>query len=350
MKEKLKNYNIPVLIIALLFLTGTCGYLTSDQKLLSADRKKKEEVTKETEKVEPIDTVVEIKEIDHSNINGYWESEPTKEGAYLHFDISYPDVINFDENKGYIERSDNSRFIYTLFLKDTKDYVKFYISDLNGDSATIWYADDNGKYINSLALNRKAKEEKEDSQEVNEAPSQNDSSKPSASSKPTTANNKPSSNTTVSNKPAASNSSTNNSSSSSSSSSSKKGHYEERQVCVQDAYDEQVLVKKGACTNVLIQEAYDTQEMVYLDGAFYGPDTEERAWCYICEHFYDDHCQLEGHPCNNKTVELTEPYWHNVDYRTVHHDAVYETRCEPDEYKTVHHDAVYETQKVWVED
>ncbi|MBR0417663.1 MAG: hypothetical protein IJI66_00670 [Erysipelotrichaceae bacterium] len=49
-------------------------------------------------------------------------------------------------------------------------------------------------------------------------------------------------------------------------------------------------------------------------------------------------------------VEISEPYWHNVDYRTVHHDAVYETRCEPDVYETVHHDAVYETQKVWVED
>ena len=92
------------------------------------------------------------------------------------------------------------------------------------------------------------------------------------------------------------------------------------------------------------------QEMVYLDGAFYGPDTEERAWCYTCQHFWDDHCELAGHAFNNKTVNLTEPYWHNVEYRTVHHDAVYETQCEPDFYETVHHDAVYETQKVWVED
>lgn len=133
-------------------------------------------------------------------------------------------------------------------------------------------------------------------------------------------------------------------------SSGKKGHYEERQVCVQEAYDEQVLVEKGACSEVLVQAAYDTEEMVYLDGAYYGPDTEERAWCYICEHFYDDHCEQQGHPFNNKTVNLTDPYWHNVEYRTVHHDAVCETRCEPDVYETVHHDAVYETQSVWIDD
>ena len=133
-------------------------------------------------------------------------------------------------------------------------------------------------------------------------------------------------------------------------SSGNKGHYEERQVCIQEAYDEQVLVKKGARSEVLVQAAYDTEEMVYLDGAYYGPDTEERAWCYICEHFYDDHCEQQGHPFNNKTVNLTDPYWHNVEYRTVHHDAVYETRCEPDVYETVHHDAVYETQRVWIDD
>ena len=166
-----------------------------------------------------------------------------------------------------------------------------------------------------------------------------DISKPAASNTNTSASNKPENNGSGSE-----------SGTRPEQSSGNKGHYEERQVCVQEAYDEKVLVKKGTCTEVLVQAAYDTEEMVYLDGAYYGPDTEERAWCYICEHFYDDHCQLEGHPCNNKTVNITDPYWHNVEYRTVHHDAVYETQCAADEYKTVHHEAVYGTQIVWVED
>ena len=130
----------------------------------------------------------------------------------------------------------------------------------------------------------------------------------------------------------------------------KKGHYEEHQVCVQKAYDEQVLVKKGKCTQILVHEAYDTEEMVYLDGAYYGTDQELINWCYICEHSYDDHCHQEAHPSTTKLIDVSEPYWHNVEYRTIHHDAVYETQCEPDEYTAIHHDAIYRTETVWVDD
>lgn len=129
-----------------------------------------------------------------------------------------------------------------------------------------------------------------------------------------------------------------------------RGHYEERQICIQEAYDEQILVKKGECTQVLVQEAYDEEEMVYLDGAYYGTDQELINWCYICEHAYDDHCHQEAHPSTTKLIDVSEPYWHNVEYRTVHHEAAYETQCEPDEYTIIHHDAVYRTETVWVDD
>ena len=107
---------------------------------------------------------------------------------------------------------------------------------------------------------------------------------------------------------------------------------------------------------MLVKEAYDTEEMVYLDGAFYGSDMQEVYVCNGCGAvFYDasinDHIGSPEHPgWHNDYVAINDPYWHNVEYRTVHHDAVYETQCEPDIYETVHHDAVYETQKVWVED
>ena len=162
----------------------------------------------------------------------------------------------------------------------------------------------------------------------------------------TDSNTKPSGSSTTTNsstKPSGTTNNTNNQTSG-------KGHYEEREVLVKEAYDEEVLVKKGACTDVLISEAYDTQEIVYLDGAYYGADYEMRAWCYVCEHWYDDHCQSEGHACNNKEFYTSDPYWHNVEYKTVHHDAVYNTICEDDEYKTIHHEAEYKTEKVWVED
>ena len=136
----------------------------------------------------------------------------------------------------------------------------------------------------------------------------------------------------------------------------KKGHYEERQVLVKDAYDESVLIRKGECTQFLVKDAYDTQETIYLEGAFYGPDTQEGYVCNGCGAvFFDasinDHIGSPEHPgWHNEMIEISEPYWHNVEYRTVHHEAVYETRCEPDEYETVHHDAVYRTETVWVDD
>ena len=97
--------------------------------------------------------------------------------------------------------------------------------------------------------------------------------------------------------------------------------------------------------------------MVYLDGAYYGSDMQEVLVCNQCGAvFYDD--GIINHVANSDTcgswhndyVPINEPYWHNVDYKTVHHDAVYDTQCEPDEYTTVNHDAVYETQMVWIED
>lgn len=136
----------------------------------------------------------------------------------------------------------------------------------------------------------------------------------------------------------------------------KTGHYEERQELIKEAYDEKVLVKKGACKEVLVSEAYDTEELVYLDGAFYGPDTQEGYVCNGCGAvFFDasinDHIGSPEHPgWHNELIETSGPYWHNVEYRTVHHDAVYRTECEEDEYEIVHHDAEYRTVRVWVED
>lgn len=345
--KKKKKWPIILLVVLLLLGGGGCfayfnnylepiglPYKTKTEETVKVEEPKPEETKKEEVTVEPVQ---EIKR-DYSNINGKWESEKCSNGQYLTFEIDYPKVINFNDEIGSIEeKSIGSKYQYTVYLKDGYGRLKLFIKDLDGDSATIWYPNEEGKYLDYLTLARTEKPAEAEQENTTEMPAQDNTAtqqpKPSATSGSNTAG---SGNTSGN--------------SSGSGSSNKKGHYEERQVCVQEAYDEHVLVKKGACTDVLVQEAYDTEEMVYLDGAFYGPDTEEVRWCYICDHAFDDHCQVEGHPSNRKTIELAEPYWHNVEYRTVHHDAVYETQCEPDVYETVHHEAVYENQKVWVED
>ena len=349
MEKTNKKKKWPIILFVVLLLLGGGGcfaylnnylepiglpYKTKTEETVKVEEPKPEETKKEEVKVEPVQ---EIKR-DYSNINGKWESEKRSNGQYLNFEIDYPKVINFNDEIGSIEeKSIGTKYQYTVYLKDGDRKLKLFIKDLDGDSATIWYPNDEGKYLDCLVLTRTEKPVETEQENTTETPAQDNTAMQQPKPSGTSGSNIAGSGNTSGN-------------SSGSGSSNKKGHYEERQVCVQEAYDEQVLVKKGACTDVLVKEAYDEEEMVYLDGAFYGPDTEERAWCYTCQHFWDEHCRDEGHASNNKTVEVSEPYWHNVEYRTVHHDAVYETQCEPDVYETVHHDAVYETQKVWVED
>ena len=127
----------------------------------------------------------------------------------------------------------------------------------------------------------------------------------------------------------------------------KDGWYEE--ALIKDAWDEKILVKKGSCTEILVSEAFDTEEMVYLDGAFYGSDTQEGYVCNGCGIvFFDDgindHIGSPEHPgWHNELIAISDPYWHNVEIKTIHHDAVYEMVCEEDEYEIIHHDAEYAT-------
>ena len=317
--ENKKKKKWPIILLVVLLLSGGGGgfayfnnylepiglpYKTKTEETVKVEEPKPEETKKEEVTVEPVQ---EIKR-------------------------------NFNDEIGSIEeKSIGSKYQYTVYLKDGYGRLKLFIKDLDGDSATIWYLNEEGKYLEHLVLTRTEKPAEVEQENTTEMPAQDNTAtqqpKPSATSGSNTAG---SGNTSGN--------------SSGSGTSGKSGHYEERQVCVQEAYDEQVLVKKGACTDVLVKEAYDTEEMVYLDGAYYGADQELKNWCYICEHLYDDHCGELNHPSTTKLFDISEPYWHNVEYRTVHHDAVYETQCEPDEYTTVHHDAIYETQRVWVED
>ena len=350
MEKVNKKKKWPIILLVVLLLLGGSGYFTYANGYLDRFIKKekieepaetvKEEDTKEEIKVEPIQ---EIKR-DYSNINGKWESEKRSNGQYLTFEIDYPKVINFNDEIGSIEeKSIGSKYQYTVYLKDGDGKLKLFIKDLDGDSATIWYPNEEGKYLDYLTLTRTEKPAEAEQENTTETPAQDNTATQQPKPSGTSGSNTTGSGNTSGNP-------------SGSGSSNKKGHYEERQVCVQEAYDEQVLVKKGACTDVLVKDAYDTEEMVYLDGAFYGSDMQEVYVCNGCGAvFYDasinDHIGSPEHPgWHNDYVAINDPYWHNVEYRTVHHDAVYETQCEPDIYETVHHDAVYETQKVWVED
>jgi len=338
-EKKKGSFIIPVLFAVVLIILGYSGYVYYQQ----LNSKPEEPVAETDNKTDQVSSVEQQKpKIDNTIINGTWKSENRDDGKWLEFSINYPDATMLpDGAKWAIKKVDDNDKHYQYALYNEVSGAIFYISDLDGDAALIWYCSTGNEYDSSLKLNRTERPEPETA--VVDAPAETNTAS-NTNGNNNSSNNKPSENT-GNNKPPASNSGN------SSSSSNPKGHYEERQVCVQEAYDEQVLVKKGECTNVLVKEAYDSQEMVYLEGAYYGPDREVVLVCNQCGEIWTDEHMSETHRSwHNESRDISEPYWHNVEYRTIHHDAVYETQCEPDEYKTVHHDAVYETQMVWVED
>ncbi len=357
MEEKKNNKKIILLILFVLLMAGMGSWYFYSR----GTAPKTEETKEETTVAVPLSDKQEQSEVkpDHASLlNGYWKSESTEDGRFLEFTVNYPEVENFNGISGKLEALDNYKFDYRLTFTDENGTSVFYINSLEGNSALVWYDNEDGNYTNSLKLERDpetapvtetqtATVSSEGNKPTtgtasNNASTEQNTSTASTQDKPVSSNSKPSGNTSAS---------SGDSSSESGNTSGKTGHYEERQVLVSEAYDEQVLVKKGECTSVCVQEAYDTEEMVYLDGAYYGPDQEVVLVCNQCgEIWTDDHMSETHRSWHSESRNVSEPYWHNVEYKTVHHDAVYETKCEPDEYKTVHHDAVYKTEKVWVED
>ena len=308
-----------IILLAALLLAGGLGYYFAQmnrpvENVVENIEPKSEEKREETFK-DP--------EPDHTLINGYWKTETTEDGRFLEFTIDYPEVTNFNGVKGIVEY-DAKLKRYTVTIEDKTGDSVFYLGDVVDNAGNIYYYENGEKDVKTLVVNRDPESAPEN---IIDKPKEQKTESGVSNS----GNNKPSGN--INNNEG------------------KKGHYEERQVCVQEAYDEKVLVKKGECTSVLVKEAYNTEEMIYLEGAYYGPDTETVLICNQCgEIWTDDHMSETHRSWHSESRATSDPYWHNVEYKTVHHDAVYETQCEPDEYKTVHHEAEYKTEMVWVDD
>ena len=333
-----KNKRNLVILLAALLLAGGLGYYFTQMNKPAENVVENTDPKPDEKKEEP----------DHTLINGYWKTETTEDGRFLEFTIDYPEVTNFDGTKGTVKYDAATKGYVVTINHETGDTVIF-LGDIDNNTGTIYYYENGEEDVKTLAINRDP-DTAPDNVLANPAEQKPENSQNTSSNTNSTSN---SSSSASSNKPSSGSS---NSGGGTSNNSGKNGHYEERQVCVQEAYDEQVLVKKGECTSVCIQEAYDTTEEDYSN-AYYNGDPIEVLVCNQCGAVFTD-SSIREHVANSSTCggwhnevrDTCDPYWHNVQYKTVHHDAVYETRCEPDEYKTVHHDAVYETQMVWVED
>ena len=277
-------------------------------------------------------------------MNGKWESEKRSDGAYLSFEIAYPYVINFDGNVSTISKAEKPEYDYVTYRKNGDGFLKIYFSDIEGDSAKVWYQDENGKFTNSLLLTRKAEEAIAGTSEKADDPTIAEN-KTETTGKPAEGGNTASS-TSGNSSGSSENTGSGNSSESGSSATDKREencHYETVNVLVKDAYDEQVIVKEGYWKTV--REAWTE---TINDCAVYGQDSYEAYVCNGCGYTapvsewnrHDVTCQNSFH---NDRIYYGDVHCLEYETQTIYHDAEREW-VEP-EYKYIHHDAEYRQEQ-----
>ena len=338
MKNRIKLYNVPALVMALLIIIGISGYLIYNYVSIFGDQNIAESQTEKTDVIKD-DKKEETKEPvpDPTLINGTWKSEVTEDGVFLEFTIDYPEVTNFNGIKGMVYDSDNGKYPYMIILKDENGTSKFYLDTADKDNIKVVYSSDGVEFDSFIAISRQDDASGDPGNTIDE-PQNKPANTGSSGNTASTGNNKPSNSGSHSGN--------------SSSSSGKKGHWETRYETV-PAWDEQVLVKEGYYENVLVKDAWDEadtycyafgqdREMVYVCNTCGGQFSASEIDSHIASH--------GGGGWHNDYIDVGEPYCKEYKTDYIHHDAVYDRVWHEPEYKTVHHPEETRSYQVWVDD
>ncbi len=297
-KETFMKKTIAILIISFLLILSGCTA-------------KKEETVQEESVLEENDTeeVVEEAEEEKTDItifNGEWVFQ--SEEFFIILKIDAPDVENGTGLKATIKESDNPD--YAAMIVFPKEVLG------TQDDQTLYFSmpDENGALLSTF---NGETEQWESVLMIRTDPSGN-----IITEEPQTTAEEPSG----------------------------KGHWEERTVLVTPAWDEEILIKKGECSLVKVQNEWDEEPYcsAYEETPVYvcnGCGLTTTDYPTIRDHITFNH-QNGCDGFHNGPGEVYCTTWSPG----THHDAVYEEQCEPDEYEYVHHDAVYKTEKVWVND
>ena len=300
----------------------TLGQKTKDSKSLK--------MTNSTgKKITVFETKSSTEESFSDNLLEDGDAVKNKEQRTLYYDVKENDKLDVkiglqDQDKTFVFKDVDPADTKKMDVSLKEDKVNLDVTKKDGSTATLTPSEDSAK----------TEEEKKDEQEVKQEEKKEETSKSntSESKKDNTASTSSSSNknnsSSNSSKPSSkpSNSSSNNSNSSkpsnnngSNSNNSKPTEHTHNWVA---QYKTVNVPEKGHNEQVLVQAAYDEQVPIKEMQEFSicndcGADITGNAWAHVKDHMINDTGNGGYHTEWRETV---------VGYKTVHHDAVYETR------------------------
>ena len=303
-----------IILLLVLLLFGLCGCSKQSETVIDVNND---------------DKPVEVEPVNENN-----DSETVivySDGEWVSLDENIPftlaitgDSVVVNGVKGLCQIAEDNEHQYIIsFTKENSNVEEdmfMYFDLIDENTGVIWLPDDNDEFLYQVKIaNNSTPSETEiisndekpaQKPENQNKPSENTPSQGSGTEKPSTQN------------------------------------CRDVEVLVKDAWDEQVLVRKGECTTVKIKDAWDEDPYcsAYEETVVYvcnGCGLTTSDYDTIRQHINFNHANgCDGF--HNGPGEVYCSAWSPG----AHHDAVYEQRCEPDEYSTVHHEAVYETLRV----
>ena len=330
-------------------LTGCSNSSTKDTKTTEVAKKKEVKTlgkkTKDSKslkftnntgkKITVFETKSSSEESFSDNLLEDGDAVQNKENRTLYYAVKENDKLDVkvglqDGDKTFVFKDVDTTDVKKVDVSLKEDKVNLDVTKKDGSTATLTPSEDSAK----------TEEEKKDEQEVKQEEKKEETAKADSSNKSNTSeskknntastssssnkNNSSSSSSKPSSKP--SNSSSNNSSSSkpsnnngSSSNNSKPAEHKHDWVA---QYKTVTVPEKGHNEQVLVQAAYDEQVPITEMQEFSicndcGADITGNAWAHVKDHMINDTGNGGYHSEWREVV---------TGYKTVHHDAVYETR------------------------
>ena len=313
-------------------LTGCSNSSTKDTKTTEVAKKKEiKTLGKETKdskslkftnitgkKITVFETKSSSEESFGDNLLEEGDAVKNKENRTLYYTVKENDKLDVkvgleDQDKTFVFKDVDPADTKKMDVSLKEDKVNLDVTKKDGSTATLTPSEDSAK----------TEEEKKDEQEVKQEEKKEETSKSntSESKKDNTASTSSSSNKNNSSSSKPSNSGSNNSGSSkpSNNSGSKPAEHTHNWVA---QYKTVNVPEKGHNEQVLVQAAYDEQVPIKEMQEFSicndcGADITGNAWAHVKDHMINDTGNGGYHTEWRETV---------VGYKTVHHDAVYETR------------------------
>ena len=307
----------------------TLGQKTKDSKSLK--------MTNNTgKKITVFETKSSSEESFSDNLLEDGDAVKDKEERTLYYEIKENDKLDVkvglqDEDKTFVFKDVDTTDTKKVDVSLKDDKVNLDVTKKDGTTATLTPSEDSAKTEDEKKEEQEVKQEEKKEEKKEETAKADSSNKSNASE--SKKDNTASTTNTSSNKNNTSSSKPSNSSNSSNSNSSKPAEHTHNWVA---QYKTVNVPEKGHNEQVLVQAAYDEQVPITEMQEFSicndcGADITGNAWAHVKDHMINDTGNGGYHSEWREVV---------TGYKTVHHDAVYETRYVVDSPATTKQELV----------